>query len=64
MTNEEAVARIEANTQRLVKIQGEIQKLKDAINNAGDVSPEVAAALDALDAAVAATDDLNEDAQP
>lgn len=62
LTNEQAVAKINAQTEKLVKIQGEIQVLKDAINNSGNVSPEVEAALANLEATVTATDELNEDA--
>lgn len=64
MTNEEAVARMDAQEIKLTKIKTEIQALKDAILNQGNVSPEVEAAIGRVDAALQATDDLNEDAAP
>lgn len=63
MTNEEAVAKIDAQEVKITKIQTEIQGLKDAILSGGNVSPEIEAALARVDAALQATDDMNEDAQ-
>ncbi len=43
------------------EITAEIQKLEDAINNAGSTSPEVDTALTSLKAKVQTLDDLNQD---
>lgn len=62
MDNTELVTKLDAQTARLTKIQTEIQALKDAIANAGNVPQSVIDAVDRLDAAMTATDDLNPDA--
>jgi hypothetical protein len=61
MTNEELVARIDAQATKLTKIQTEIQALKDTINTTPNVPQVVVDAVDRVDAALQATDDMNED---
>lgn len=61
LSTEAAVAKIDAQTQILVKVKTEVENLKDAVSNSGNVPPEVEAALGRLDAAISAVDELNED---
>jgi len=50
------------NEKARVEILAKIAALEAAINSAGDVTPEVATALDELKASVQADDDMNADA--
>jgi DNA repair ATPase RecN len=61
MTTQEAIQKINDNTAKLEKVRTEVQNLKDAVANAGNVDPEIEAALGRLDAALTAVDDINPD---
>jgi len=68
-TQQELTAQITAATEKLTKIGTEtgtlltkIEELKTALANAGNVSPELQAAVDALAAQAAVVDDLVPDA--
>lgn len=63
MTNEEAIAKLDAQAVKLEKVRAEVQALKDAAQADGNVSPELAAAIDRVDAAIIGVDDINEDAE-
>jgi uncharacterized coiled-coil DUF342 family protein len=67
-TQAEAIAELQALKDQLVKanteIQNKIQTLVDAANNAGNVSPELQAAIDDLKPAAQALDDIVPDAPP
>lgn len=62
MTQEEAIAKLDAQSAKLTKVYTEVQALKDAAANAGNVSPELSAAIDRVDAALTSVDDINPDA--
>lgn len=68
-TQAELAAQLTALTGQVTKIGTEtqatlqkVQELQDALNNAGEVTPEVQAAFDALKASVQSVDDLVADA--
>lgn len=65
MTQQELAQALNDVSTQLDKVFGEItaeiQKLEDAINNAGGTTPEVDAALTSLKAKVQTLDDLNQD---
>ena len=67
-TQAEAAAQLTALKDQLVKANGEIQAkiqaLIDAANNAADVGPELAEAIEALKPAAQALDDIVPDAPP
>lgn len=62
MTNEEAIAKLDAQATQLAKIQTEVQSLIDAATNQGNVSPELEAAINRVQAAIQTVDDQNADA--
>lgn len=62
MTNEAALQQLTALTTQVGKIKTEVQNLIDAGNNAGNVSPEVEAAIFNMKTATTEVDDLNADA--
>lgn len=69
-TQQELAQQLTETTAKIDKIGGEtrslltkIQELTDAVNNAGNVSPEVEAALQALKAQVDIVDSLVPDAE-
>ena len=62
MTQAELVAKVQVLTSTVVKVKGEVVKLKEAIENGPEVSPEVEEALASLESALGEVDDLNEDA--
>lgn len=62
MTNQEAIDKLNGIATQVAKVKEEVQKLVDAAANAGDVSPELQAAIDSVSAAVQGVDDLNPDA--
>lgn len=64
MTEQEAIAKLDAQATQLAKIQTEVQALVDAVQNQGNVSPELAAAIDRVQAAIQVVDDQNPDAPP
>lgn len=59
---QQAAEKLNTVVTQLEKVQTEIQALKDAAENDGNVSPELQAAIDRVVSAAQATDDLNEDA--
>lgn len=62
MTNAEAVAKLEAQAAQLAKVSTEVQALIAAVQNAGNVSAEVEAAIGKVGDALQGVDDLNPDA--
>jgi hypothetical protein len=62
MTQEEAVQAVKDLTAQVGKVSTEVQKLIDAAQNQGNVSPELADAITAAKAALQGLDDLNADA--
>ena len=63
MSQDELVAKLTGLTAKVEKVSTEIVALKEALSASGEISPEVQAALDSLDAAITGADDLNEDAE-
>jgi hypothetical protein len=61
MTQQEAVDKLNQQAQQITKIRGEVQTLIDAVNNAGNVSPEVEAAINNVGTALQGLDDMNAD---
>lgn len=64
MTQAEATQKINELTTQLGKVKAEVQKLIDAAQNQGNVSPELEAAILGAQTALQGVDDLNEDEQP
>lgn len=64
MTNEEAIAKLDAQATQLEKVRTEVQTLIDAATNQGNVSPELEAAINRVQAAIQTVDDQNADAEP
>lgn len=62
MTNAEAVAKLDAQAAQLAKVSTEVQALIAAVQNAGNVSAEVEAAIGKVGDALQGVDDLNPDA--
>ena len=62
MTNQEAIDKVNALTTQVNKVRAEVQKLIDAAQNQGNVSPELEAAINSAQTALQGVDDLNEDA--
>lgn len=63
MNHEELKAGLDAANATVDKIKTEIQALKDAIANAGNVPAEVQAAAEALFSNLQSADDMNPDAE-
>lgn len=61
MTNQEAIDKINAQSTQLGKIKTEVQKLVDAAQNQGNISPELESAINGLQTAIQGVDDLNAD---
>lgn len=61
MTNQEAIDKLNAQATQLSKVRTEVQKLVDAAQNQGNVSPELEAAINGVQAAIQGVDDLNPD---
>lgn len=61
MTQEELKTALDLANAKVDKIKTEIQALKDAIVNAGNVSPEVEAAANQLFTNLQTADDMNPD---
>lgn len=61
LSQEEAIAKLDAQAVKLEKVRTEVQALKDAAANSGNVSPELEAAIARVDAAITGVDDINED---
>lgn len=64
MNTQEAIAKLDALTAKVQKVQKEVQALKDTVGNRDDVPQEVVDAIDRVDNALTAVDDINEDAPP
>lgn len=64
MTTEEAVAKLNGIATQLQKVKAEVQILVDAGANAGNITPELQAAIANVAGAVQGVDDLNADAPP
>lgn len=62
MNNAELVEKLNALEARANKIIGEVQKLLEALANAGNVSPEVESAVARVETVIGTLDDLNPDA--
>lgn len=63
LTQAEAAAKLDAQAVTLEKIRTEVQALKDAAANDGNVSPELEAAIARVEAAITGVDDINPDAE-
>jgi prefoldin subunit 5 len=61
MTQEEAIAKLNAQATQLAKVRAEVQKFIDAAQNQGNVSPELEAAINSVQDAIQGVDDLNTD---
>lgn len=61
MTQQEAIAKINSQTEQLSKVRTEVQKLVDAAQNQGNISPELEEAINNLSTAIQGVDDLNPD---
>jgi hypothetical protein len=61
MTNQEAIDKLNAQATQLAKVRAEVQKLVDAAQNQGNVSPELEAAITNVENAIKGVDDLNPD---
>lgn len=61
MTTQEAIAKLNEQATKLEKVRVEVQALKDAAQNEGNVSPELEAAIARVDAALTQVDDINPD---
>lgn len=64
MTQAEATQKIDELTTQAQKIKAEVLKLIDAVNNSGNVTPELETAINNAKAAIGEVDDLNEDETP
>lgn len=64
MEQSEAAVKLTAVANQLVKIKAEVQALKDALETADDVSPELQAAIENVITVTQATDDINPDVVP
>lgn len=62
MTQAELTAALDAATAQIGKISTEVQNLITAVQNTGNTTPEVDAAIANLQAAIQGVDDLNVDA--
>lgn len=62
MTQEEAIAKLDAQAAQLTKIQTEVQALIDAGANQPNITPELEAAINRVGAAIQTVDDQNADA--
>lgn len=60
-TQQQAAEKLNAVTTQLEKVQNEIQALKEAAENSGNVSAELQAAIDRVVSAAQVTDDQIED---
>lgn len=64
MTTQEAVEKLNQQAAQVSKIRTEVQTLIDAVNNQGNVAPEVETAINNVGAALQGLDDMNADASP
>lgn len=62
MTQEEAIAKLDAQAVQLEKVRAEVQALKDAGANQPNITPELEAAINRVGEAITGVDDLNADA--
>lgn len=62
MDNAQMLVKINALTDRATKIEAEVRALIAAVQAGGQTSPEVDAAIAALEGRLATVDDLNTDA--
>lgn len=62
MDNAQLLVKINALTDRATKIEAEVRALIAAVQAGGQTSPEVDAAIAALEGRLATVDDLNTDA--
>lgn len=61
MTQQEAIDKLNGQATQLAKVRAEVQKLVDAAANAGNISPELEAAINGVSTAIQGVDDLNAD---
>lgn len=62
LSQQEAIAKLDAQAEVLTKVKSEVEALKEIAEGAGNVSPELEAAIGRVDAAIKGVDDINEDA--
>jgi hypothetical protein len=61
MTQAEAAQKLNTALTQIGKVKTEVEKLKEAAQNAGNVSPELQAAIDGVSSAIQGVDDINPD---